>query len=291
MKYRVTHTTEYDYAQPVSLAHNETHLRPRDAGTQRVLAHRLEIDPAPAMVVEREDFFGNAVSYFSLEQPHTHLRVTAVTDLDVQAPETAPHARAATPWQQIARRLREDRSPQVLEVLQFQLESTVVRLLPEISRYAAASFPNGRPLVEAVHDLMQRIHKDFAYEPGATSVATPLAQVFEQRRGVCQDFAHLAIACLRAQGLAARYVSGYIETVPPPGQQKLTGSDASHAWFAVFDPDVGWLDFDPTNNLLPMDQHITTAWGRDYTDVTPLKGVIFGGGAHSAKVAVDVERR
>jgi transglutaminase-like putative cysteine protease len=291
MRYRVSHTTEYAYASPVSLAHNETHLRPRDTAFQRVHAHRLEIDPVPALVVEREDFFGNVVSYFSLERPHQHLRVTATTELELALGEERPHAQSAAPWEEIARRLSEERSPATAPVVQYRLDSPMVRSSPELRQYAAESFPHGRPLVEAVHDLMQRIHRDFSYDPGATTVATPLAQVFEQRRGVCQDFAHLAIGCLRAHGLAARYVSGYIETLPPPGQEKLTGSDASHAWFAVFDPEVGWLDFDPTNNLVPMDQHVTTAWGRDYADVTPLKGVIFGGGSHTAKVAVDVERR
>lgn len=291
MKYRVTHTTEYDYVEPVSLAHNETHLRPRDAGCQRVLAHRLEIDPVPAVVMDREDYFGNAVTYFSLERPHKRLRVTATTELEIDTSGGCQHTQSVAPWERVARRLREERDRPMLDALQYVLESPMVRALPELQRYAALSFPRGRPLMEGVQDLMQRIHVDFTYDPGSTSIATPLAHVFEHRRGVCQDFAHLAIACLRAHGLAARYVSGYIETLPPPGQEKLTGSDASHAWFSVYDPDVGWLDFDPTNNLLPMDQHIVTAWGRDYTDVTPLRGVIFGGGAHSAKVAVDVERR
>lgn len=290
MKYRVVHTTEYSYAQPVSLAHNETHLTPRDVGRQSVLSHRLEIDPAPSAVGRREDFFGNAVTYFALETPHTHLRVTATTELELEAAAGQLHFQSSAPWEDTAARVRTELTRATLEARQYVLESPLVSVSPELERYAAKSFPAGRPLVEAVYDLMHRIHADFAYEPGATTVATPLAQVFEQRRGVCQDFAQLAIACLRAQGLPARYVSGYIETLPPPGQEKLVGSDASHAWFSVYDPDVGWLDFDPTNNQIPMDQHITTAWGRDYGDITPLKGVIFGGGAHSAKVAVDVLR-
>ncbi|MCG6967497.1 MAG: transglutaminase family protein [Chromatiaceae bacterium] len=291
MRYRVSHNTLYGYAEPVSLAHNETHLRPRDVGRQRVLAHRLEIDPTPAMVAERKDFFGNAVSYFSLERAHSHLRVTAISDLELAPAAEAPHALSRIPWHKVAGRVRAELSGATLEAVQFLLESPMVGTLPDLQRYAEKSFRQRWTLVEVVQDLMQRIHNDFRYDPGATTVATPLSQVFLDRRGVCQDFAHLAIACLRTQGLPARYVSGYIETLPPPGQQKLLGSDASHAWFSVYDPDAGWLDFDPTNNQIPMNQHITTAWGRDYSDVTPLRGVIFGGGAHRAEVAVDVEPR
>jgi len=290
MKYRVSHTTEYDYAKPVLLAHNETHLRPRDSAPQRVLAYRLEIDPMPAVVAERSDFFGNAVSYFALEQLHRNLRVTAVSDIELDVASHPPHLRSSLPWQEIPERIRQQRTEAGLYAAQFVLESPMVSVSPELQRYAGKSFHDGWSLLEAVQDLMQRIHADFTYDPGFTSIATPLAHVFEHRRGVCQDFAHLAIACLRSHGLAARYVSGYIETIPPPGQEKLAGSDASHAWFAVYDPAAGWLDFDPTNNLVPIDQHITTAWGRDYSDVTPLRGVIFGGGEHSAKVAVDVAR-
>lgn len=290
MRYRVSHTTSYTYAEPVSLAHNETHLLPRDTDRQRVLAHRLEIDPKPAVVTERTDFFGNAVTYFALERPHTQLRVTAITDLEIDTARGPGHPSSRLDWEAAGARLLGAVDETGLDARQYTLESPMVRTLPELQRYAGRSFAPRRPLVEAVRELMQRIHEDFAYKPGATSVATPLDEVFAKRRGVCQDFAHLAIACLRGQGLAARYVSGYIETLPPPGKEKLTGSDASHAWFAVFDPEVGWLDFDPTNNQIPMAQHITTAWGRDYSDVTPLKGVIFGGGTHSAKVAVDVER-
>lgn len=290
MKFRVTHTTQYRYAESVSLGHNEIHLSPRSVGRQQVLEHRLEIEPEPALMAEREDFFGNRVAYFALETPHSRLRVTATTELAIDVEAAQPHALSTAAWDVIVKRLQEERGEAILDARQYVLESPMVTVIPRLARYAGKSFPPGRPLVKAVGDLMQRIHLDFAYDPGSTSVATPLAQVFEQRRGVCQDFAHLAIACLRSQGLPARYVSGYIETLPPPGQEKLVGADASHAWFSVYDPDAGWLDYDPTNNQIPQTQHITTAWGRDYSDVTPLKGVIFGGGAHTTKVAVDVAR-
>ena len=290
MRFRVVHETAYSYAAPVSLAHNEAHLIPRERKGQTVISHRVDIDPAPAVVTEREDFFGNRVTYFSLEAPHTHLRVTATSELEVGVVGEQLHLQSSNTWEQVAQRLREERHPDTLDARQYLLESPMVPMFPKLSRYAEKSFPAGRPLAEAVHDLMERIHRDFTYDPGFTSIATPLEHVYEHRRGVCQDFAHLAIACLRAQGLAARYVSGYIETLPPPGKEKLVGTDASHAWFSVFDPDVGWLDYDPTNNQIPMDQHITVAWGRDYADISPLKGVFFGGGTHSAKVSVDVAR-
>ncbi len=290
MKYRVVHSTEYSYPQPVLLAHNETHLTPRSAGRQRVQYHQIEVDPSPNVVTEREDFFGNSVMYFSLEAPHSYLRVTATTELEIDRGAGQLNLQSSAPWEETAARVRQERTKATLDARQYLLESPMAPLFGELEDYADQSFAPGCPVAEAVHDLMQRIHVDFTFDPGFTSVATPLAHVFEHRRGVCQDFAHLAIACLRAKGQPARYVSGYIETVPPPGKEKLVGSDASHAWFSVFDPDAGWLDFDPTNNQIPMDQHITTAWGRDYSDITPLKGVVFGGGVHSTTVAVDVHR-
>ena len=174
---------------------------------------------------------------------------------------------------------------------QFVLDSPLATTSPELADYAAASFPPGRPLLEAVQDLMERVHHEFTYDPEFSTVTTPLAEVLTRRRGVCQDFAHLSVACLRSLGLAARYVSGYLETLPPPGQSKQPGADESHAWFSVYLPDAGWHDFDPTNNRVPLDQHITTAWGRDYADVTPVKGVIFGGNPdHRPQVSVDMER-
>jgi len=178
----------------------------------------------------------------------------------------------------------------VLDAKQYVLDSPMVTTTQELADYARASFLPGRPLVDVVSDLMQRIYTDFTYDPAFTTIATPLSTVLAHRRGVCQDFAHLAIGCLRSFGLSARYISGYVETLPEPGKPRLIGADASHAWFAVYLPGVGWLDFDPTNNKLPYDQHITLAWGRDYADVTPLKGIAFGGGQHTLSVSVDVLR-
>jgi transglutaminase-like putative cysteine protease len=187
--------------------------------------------------------------------------------------------------------MRSTQDPEEIEARLYMLESDFIEFSSEVSAYSALSFSPNRALRDAVEDLMHRIYADYQYDPGFSNIATPLKDVIKHRKGVCQDFAHLAIACLRMQGIAARYVSGYLETLPPPGKQKLVGADASHAWFSVFIPHQGWIDFDPTNAKIPEEQHITVAWGRDYADVAPLKGVIFGGGKkHKLHVAVDVER-
>jgi transglutaminase-like putative cysteine protease len=289
VKYRIIHQTTYTYEQTVTGCHNEAHLIPRNSAHQRCLAYRLDIDPPPGSRSEREDFFGNNTAYYAIDVPHDRLVVTATSEVALDNPDAQLPLRSFTPWQESIRRLHEELTADNLDACQYLLDSPMVRATPEIKRYAAPTFREGRPIAEVVLDLMARIHNDFTYDPGFTTIATPLSEVLQHRRGVCQDFAHLAIACLRSHGLPARYVSGYIETQAPPGQDKLRGADASHAWFAVYDPNAGWLDYDPTNNQVPIDRHITTAWGRDYSDVTPLKGVIYGGGNHhDAEVSVDV---
>ncbi len=289
MKYRINHQTVYTYDQAVTSCHNEAHLIPRDSPRQHCLSHRIDIDPAPGYRTEREDFFGNLVIYFAIEDRHERLVVTSTSEVMLETSPAQLPLRSDRPWQEAARRIHEELTPANLDACQYLTDSPKAEVTSEIKRYAAPSFRLRRPVAEVVHDLMTRIHHDFSYDPGFTTIATPLSEVLEHRRGVCQDFAHLAIACLRSHGLPARYISGYIETRPPPGQAKLQGADASHAWFAVYDPDAGWLDYDPTNNQVPIDRHITVAWGRDYSDISPLKGVIYGGGAHHrAEVAVDV---
>jgi transglutaminase-like putative cysteine protease len=291
MKYRVTHTTEFRYEARVGLCYNLARIRPRILPHQQVSAATLRIDPLPHDHSADIDYFGNRTDYFSIQQPHDQLVVTATSEVHVALPESGLFDRMdGTPWESVREQLRGDRSPAGIEALHFTLESPMVSVDRLLTDYAQPSFPAGRPLDEAVHDLMSRIYRDFKYDPEFSSIATPLKAVLEHRRGVCQDFAHLAIGCLRSQGLAARYVSGYIETDPPPGKEKLVGTDASHAWFAVFHPGTGWLDFDPTNNQRPRERHITVAWGRDYTDVTPIRGVAYGGGEHELKVSVDVKR-
>jgi transglutaminase-like putative cysteine protease len=288
MNYLVEHKTIYEYSKPVSICQNEARLRPRNFEKQQCTLSKLEINPKPSDIRQREDFFGNRVTYFAIDQPHTVLTVTSTSEVDVAASVNNIKGNE-TPWDKVVQRLRSDLQEDVLVARQYTLNSPMVMRSRELQGYAERSFSEGRPVVEAVYDLMERIHRDFTYDPHFTTLATPLIDVLKHRRGVCQDFAHLAIGCLRAQGLAAKYISGYLETLPPPGQEKLIGADASHAWFSVYVPDTGWLDFDPTNNQMPMDQHITLAWGRDYSDVTPLKGIIFGGGKHDLKVQVHVE--
>ena len=290
MIYRVVHKTVYLYGGTVSQCHNVAYLEPREVAGQRCLNHRLEIDPLPVERVEYRDFFGNPVTYFSIQQPHQQLTVTAVSEILINNGPEQEVIDYQMPWDEVRARLVDSTDAELLDTRQFVLDSPLVAATPDLFAYAEPAFPPGRPLLEAVLDLMSHIHHDFTFAPGFTSVTTPLAEVFAHRRGVCQDFAHLAIGCLRAMGLAARYVSGYLETLPPPGAAKLQGADASHAWVSVFLPETGWLDFDPTNNQMPQDRHMTTAWGRDFSDVTPLKGVIFGTDpGHSLTVSVDVE--
>ncbi len=289
MKFRVRHLTRYVYEEPVSLCHSIAHLKLRTRPGQAVASSQVRVDPLPAVSREHTDFFGNRVSYFSIQQSHTSLEVAALSEVEV-TPTAPPDLSAAPPWEQIIEHLHQGRSHATLDARIFTLASPYVPFLAESVAFARVSFAPGRPVLEAVADLMGRIFREFEYDPQFSTVATPLTEVLKHRKGVCQDFAHLAIACLRGLGLPARYVSGYLETLPPPGQPKLQGSDASHAWFSLFVPGSGWVDFDPTNDQVPREQHITAAVGKDFQDVTPLRGVFYGGGEHELEVAVDVDR-
>ena len=286
MNYHITHQNHYEYAEVVSLSHNQARLSPRSFFNQTCLNSHIAIDPQPASFRERKDFFGNRAAYFSIEQPHNILSVTAESDVHIVS---QTQLISNMPWETACHILKTTTDPDLLSVRQFVLDSPKVATVPELTKYAEPSFPTGRPLIEAVSDLTQRIYNDFDYVPGFTTISTPLSDVFKHRKGVCQDFAHLAIGCLRAMGLAARYISGYLENLPSPDTEYLIGSDASHAWFSVYLSNHGWIDFDPTNNLMPYDRHITLAWGRDFADVTPLKGVVLGGGQHALTVSVTVE--
>jgi transglutaminase-like putative cysteine protease len=247
----------------------------------------VAITPPPSLRRERFDYFGNRTLHFSLREPHRALEVvtTSVVDLIAIPPPTLADS---PPWESLRDRVSSDRRRDLLDAYAFVFDSPLARSSPALRDYAAPSFPAGRPLLEGVRDLTSRIHEDFTYDATATDVTTPINEVLRRRRGVCQDFAHLQIGGLRALGLPARYVSGYLLTHPPPGRPRLIGADASHAWVSVFVPDLGWIDFDPTNDLIPVDEHVTVALGRDFSDVTPLKGVILGGGRHEVKVSVDV---
>jgi transglutaminase-like putative cysteine protease len=284
MRYDVTHTTEYDYSESVAVAHHVARLKPRDLPHQECVHHELAIAPAPAVTSTYEDYFGNLVTIVAVQGAHTHLVIRARSTVTVTRPYLPPPG-DTPPWEAAA-----DRAQLPFDAVEFVFDSTASRSQFIVEGYARASFPAGRPLLDGVLDLTARIHDEFTFDPKATTVATPLTEVFASRRGVCQDFARLEIACLRSLGIPARYVSGYMETVPPPGTPRLVGADASHAWLSVYCHGIGWIPVDPTNNLLPSDTHITVAWGRDYNDVSPVRGVILGGGAHALQVHVDVVR-
>ncbi len=287
MLYKVSHRTTYKYVSPVSVGDHVACLKPRSFAQNHLLQNTLHIHPKPVVLTERTDYFGNSLWFFTVQQPHRELVVESRSEILV-APETPP-ADASLPWEESAGNLPRDHQPEALAAYQFQFESARIRLRPEFAAYALQSFTPGRPMREALLELTSRINRDFRFDSKATSVRTPIEEVFEKRHGVCQDFAHIQIACLRSIGVAARYVSGYLRTYPPPGRPRLIGADASHAWVSAFCRKAGWLDMDPTNDVAPTDGHVTVAWGRDYGDVSPLRGLILGGGAHSLKVEVDME--
>lgn len=287
MRYHITHRTLYEYAAPVTVSHHVTRLEPRALGTQACEKFSLKIFPEPSLQKARVDYFGNRLCFFAVQEVHDRLEIITHSRVTVGARPAAAGTGGA--WEDAARLFRDPVSLEVVEPYQFVFDSPQVRASQELAAYAAASFGPGTALLAGVADLTRRIYQDFKYDPKATTVATPLEEVMAKRRGVCQDFAHLGIACLRSIGLPARYVSGYLRTHAPAGEERLVGADASHAWFAVFCPGQGWLDFDPTNNLQPGGEHITVAYGRDYGDVSPVAGILTGGGSHEVKVSVDVE--
>jgi transglutaminase-like putative cysteine protease len=272
MNYTISHKTVYRYFEPVSLCHNIIRLMPRNTNRQVCSHSEIKISPEPDAIHQYEDFFGNKVLYFSINREHQQLEVQVSSVMS--GIENQESTRPLT----------------LNEVRQYILETPMTAWNAAISEYALTSFPPGRSIKDGAIDLMQRIYSDFEFKPGFTTISTPLSVVIQERKGVCQDFAHLAIACVRSMGLPARYVSGYIETISPEGQEKLVGADSSHAWFSVYIPSEGWLDLDPTNNLLPSNQHITIGWGRDYSDIAPLRGIIVSSGHHELSVAVDMRR-
>jgi transglutaminase-like putative cysteine protease len=287
MKYRIIHNTSYKYSAPASLSQNELLLHPRSTPSQEVIDFQLSITPSPQYLHCRTDYFGNTVHVFMVQHPHNELTMSATSIVKTSRPGI-PTAEATVPYETAVQRLVERKQSIELEASQFVFASPLVTITAAATTYARRSFPPGIPVLSGAIDLMQRIFTEFTYDKTASNVDTTVEQVLINRKGVCQDFAHLAISGLRGLGLAARYVSGYMETIPPPGKPKLVGADASHAWFSVFVPDFGWVDLDPTNNLIVNERYITVAWGRDYGDVAPVKGVVMGGGAHMLSVMVDV---
>lgn len=285
--YKITHTTKYKYSDAVPVCHNVVHLAPRELPYQSCQDFSLLLNPAPPYRQRRVDYFGNLVDYFSIHVAHQGLTVTAhsLVRLSDKPDVTASDS---LPWEDVAQQVARDMSPNGLGVRQFVYASPYIHDEPAIGDYVRESFWSGRPIIEAASDLNSRIHRDFRYDPKATTLNTSVSEVFRDRAGVCQDFAHFEIACLRSLGLPARYVSGYLRTVPPPGKPRLVGADASHAWLALWCGPAGWLDLDPTNNVAPQTDHVTIAWGRDYGDVCPIQGVVIGGGHHVMSVAVDM---
>ncbi|AXV09316.1 Protein containing transglutaminase-like domain, putative cysteine protease [Euzebya pacifica] len=295
MTFAVVHRTTYTYESEVSASYGEAHLLPRSMPGQRVQSAELTVTPTPGTLDERLDWFGNRTHFFELSSGHTRLSVTASSLVEVTRQPIGDQLLASQPWESVRDRLAGGPGggdpASVLAATEFVIASEQAPSTAAAAAYALPSFRPGRPVLEAVEELSSRIHRDFEFHPGATTVGTPVDDVLRRRTGVCQDFAHLTIASLRALGLAARYVSGYLETDPPPGKPKLQGADVSHAWASVFVPDIGWVDIDPTNDQFVGDRYITTAWGRDYGDVAPLKGVIFtDGDTQRLEVSVDVRR-
>jgi transglutaminase-like putative cysteine protease len=288
MNYKVTHRSTYRYKNPVSVGNHVACLQPRSSMHQQLSGVELDIFPSPATRTERTDYFGNRLCFFTVQEPHKELIVEARSEVTVSA-EARLRPRSEPAWEEVARAIPGDLSDAGLEAYQFAFESNRIRIRPEFAAYALQSFTPGRPMREALLNLTARIHNEFRFDSKVTNVRTPPEEVFRKRRGVCQDFAHVQIACLRSLNLAARYVSGYLRTYPPAGKPRLIGADASHAWVSAYCPGEGWLDVDPTNNVEPSDGHVTLAWGRDYGDVSPLRGLVLGGGYHTLRVAVDME--
>lgn len=287
MKYAISHKTTYSYGSSVHHSYHLLHLTPAEVPQQRILRHRLTITPAPGMREDRVDYFGNPVTLLAIDQEHDRLVVSAESEIEIASVFQGDLA-ASTDWQAIASGAALAGRTDAKDIVQYAAASRHGRRIRSIVDYAALSFPPGRPVLQGADDLMRRIYDDFTFDPSATDISTPVEHVFAARRGVCQDFAHLMISALRTLGLPARYVSGYILTHPPEGQIKLQGADASHAWISVWSPEFGWVDFDPTNNVVPSGEHVTIAYGRDYDDISPISGVLLGGGAHDVDVAVDV---
>jgi transglutaminase-like putative cysteine protease len=289
MKYRIIHTTSYQYSEPASLSQNELFLTPRATASQQIAESWLSLVPEPQYMHRRIDYFGNIAHVFMVQHPHNELAMTATSVVSTSPPMTHP-ASETPPWEAVVQRLADHSQGDVQDAYQFVFPSPMIAIGPGIFTYARVSFPPGIPVLCGAMDLMRRIFTEFTYDKSASTVDTSVEHVLASRKGVCQDFSHLAISCLRSLGLAARYVSGYLETTPPPDKPKMVGADASHAWISLFIPDRGWIDLDPTNNILPGEAHITLAWGRDYSDVAPVKGVVMGGGLHTLSVEVDVAR-
>jgi len=283
MLYEVTHITRYQYEAPVSQCLNEVRLTPRVLPTQQVNVSSLQVEPAPAFVYQRKDYFGNDVATFGVFETHESLTATAKSHLEVK-PSGIDVKKNSIGWQEVRRRIAAQADQDCLQASEFIYESPYIPLSSDVAEYARTDFDADRPLIDVVLGVCRRIHEEFKYQPHSTSIDLPLVEVLRNRRGVCQDFAHVMIGVLRSHRLAARYISGYVRS-----GRDVQGAQASHAWVSVFFPGTGWLDFDPTNDVMPRESHVTLAWGRDYGDVTPVKGVTLGGRGQTVEVEVYVK--
>jgi len=284
-RYRVLHTTTYRYETPVTSSFGQLCLLPRDFPGQRCTSSEVVITPEVSDHRERIDYFGNRVAYFTLQRPHQELTISASSDIEV---DDNRGWEGGSDVGGTRRDIESQKGGGDIEAANFIVNSPRVTVDDRVRSYALPSFDTGRPILEAIADLSSRIHRDFSFDATTTTVNSTIDDLFDHGAGVCQDFAHLGVACLRSQGIPARYVSGYLETIPPPGMQKLVGADVSHAWISALVPGLGWVDVDPTNNTRVKEDHVTLAWGRDYGDVPPLTGVFIGGGQHRMAVSVDV---
>ena len=292
MRYHVRHETSYAYSGDVVHSHQLLHLTPRESVYQSCVAHDVCIEPAPAYRAVDTDAFGNTVTRLEFDRPHRRLDVSAEMTVDIQ--ERPACSDDSEPWERARARFNYAARPPdeaLLEATRFRFESPYVRIKQRFTDYGDSCFEAGKPLLECAASLMHKLHEEMTYAPGATTIGTPLLEVLATKRGVCQDYAHLMIACMRARGFPARYVSGYLRTTPAEGETPMVGADASHAWIAVYCPTGGWVEFDPTNGVRANTNHITLAWGRDFGDVSPLRGVIVGGGHHTLSVRVTVTPR
>jgi transglutaminase-like putative cysteine protease len=288
LKYRIVHSTTYHYSDPVPVCHNQLRLSPRETAYTNCTSHRMLIRPTPGNVTRRKDWFGNLVQSFSLDESHRKLLITATSRVTV-SPQSVPEASQTPKWEDIVTGVRDQSIDGWFDVTEFLCDSSLASRDAVFRDYTAECFGPDVPVLVGAIALMTKIFKEFKYDPRATTVVTRPSEALSEKHGVCQDFAHVAISCLRSLGLPARYVSGYLRTLPPPGKERLIGSDASHAWFSVWCGEAGWIDLDPTNDKVCGTDHIPIAWGRDYSDVAPIRGVFIGGGQHSLNVSVDVE--
>jgi len=288
VRLRVEHVTQYEYPTPLVKSRHVAFLCPRETPRQRLLAHHLAVAPEPTYRARRGDYFGNVADFIAVIAPQDRFEVVATSEVAIAPRPPLPGAGATAPWEKLRDALAYRSGARYGEEAEYVFASPHVPLSPSLAAYGRRAIRPGRALLAGLTDLMHAIRADFRYVQDSTDLTTPVTRLLEERKGVCQDFAHLMIACLRSLGLPARYVSGYLLTAPPPGQPRLVGADASHAWVQAWVPEAGWIDFDPTNGVLPDGQHVTLAWGRDYGDVSPLRGVIVGGTGHALRVAVTV---